>query len=287
MSARFGTGGNCKDFYDAGNKSSVQIFNWLSGHGLDLYEYQAGRGIKCSAATACSIKEEAQKYSIALTIHAPYYISLSSENEEKRHNSVSYILQSLKFANSVGAKKIVVHAGGVGKLTRSEALELSKLTLSNAAAAAYENKLDGIKIGLETMGKENQLGTLVEIVELCKLDKIFIPVIDFGHLYARSIGKNLLHINDYMRVFEFIEKELGTHTVKNLHCHFSKIEYTKKGEKNHLKLSDDGFGPDYEQFIEAIVKADISPDVICETAGTMTADAKTMKDRYALLYSAN
>ena len=280
MPARFGPGGNCEDFYAAGNKSTVQIFKWLSGLELELYEYQAGRGLSVSRATLRSFAEEARKYNITLSLHAPYYISISSEDEEKRRNSAGYILQSLRFANDLGAEKIIVHSGGLGKLSRPEAMELSKATLNKAVSAAYENKLDGIKIGIETMGKENQLGTPEEVIDLCKIDKIFIPVIDFGHLYARSLGRDMLREDDYMRLFALIEKELGADILNNLHCHFSKIEYTKKGERKHLKFSDDTFGPDYEPLIEAVIKAGISPDVICESAGTMTADAKIMRDRY-------
>ena len=282
MPARFGPGGNCEDFYAAGNKSTIQIFKWLSDRGLELYEYQAGRGFKGCHATLCSFAEEARKYNISISLHAPYFIAISSEDEEKRRNCVGYILQSLRFASDLGAEKIIIHSGGAGKQSRAEAMELSRRTLDEAVSAAYENNLDGIKIGIETMGKENQLGTPEEVIELCKMDKIFIPVIDFGHLYARSIGYDMLHEDDFARIFELIEKELGVDIVNNLHCHFSKIEYTKKGEKKHLKFADDGFGPDYVPFIEAIVKAGISPDVICESAGTMTMDAQTLKDRYRL-----
>jgi deoxyribonuclease-4 len=280
MSARFGPGGNCEAFYAAGNKSTAQVFEWLHTHGLQLYEYQGGRGVKCSAQTASAIAQQARQYGIALSVHAPYYISIASEDAQKRGNSVDYVLQSLTFAQSIGAAVIVCHAGGLGKQTRRQAMELSRQTLFAAACAAHEQGLAHIKIGIETMGKENQSGTLDEVLTLCKTDPIFAPVVDFGHLYARSLGKDMRTHDDYLRVFEQIEAQLGADALSRLHCHFSKIEYTQKGEKKHLKFSDFGFGPCYEIFIEAVIKAGISPDVICETAGTMTADAKAMDDLY-------
>jgi len=276
MAARFGPGGNCEGFYGAGNKSTAQIFKWLNEHGLELYEYQGGKGLRVSAATLNSFAAEAKNYNITVSVHAPYYIAISSEDEEKRGNSVKYILQSLKFAAELSANKIVVHAGGLGKMTRGEAMDVSKRTLADAAMAAYENKLEHIRIGIETMGKENMLGSVEEIIELCNVDKIFTPVIDFGHLYARSLGRDMVSVDDYLRVFERIG-------INNPHCHFSKIEYTAKGEKKHLTFADEGFGPDYETFLKAVVKAGVSPDVICESAGTMTADAVLMRGYYGKL----
>lgn len=280
MSARFGPGGNCEDFYAAGNDSSLQVFQWINEHGLDLYEYQGGNGLKIPVATLRSFAEQAEKNNVTVSLHAPYYIAISSEDKEKRQNSVNYILQSLRFAKNLGAGKIVIHSGGAGKSTRAEAMERAKKTLDESANAAYEKKLDGVKIGIETMGKENQLGTPEEVAELCKRDKIYIPVVDFGHLYTRSLGKDMRCADDFARIFEFIDKELGYDILHNLHCHFSKIEYTAKGEKKHLKFSSDDYGPDYVPFIEAVIKAGISPDVICESAGTMTEDSKTMKKYY-------
>ena len=112
----------------------------------------------------------------------------------------------------------------------------------------------GVLIGLETMGKQNQLGTLDEVIELCRIDSAFAPVVDFGHLNARDCGGVFASSDDYMRVFDKIDRKLGAEYAETLHCHFSKIEWTDKGEKKHLTFEDSVFGPDYEPFDEAIIK---------------------------------
>jgi deoxyribonuclease-4 len=130
------------------------------------------------------------------------------------------------------------------------------------------------------MGKINQLGTLDEVLELCRIDSAFVPVIDFGHMNARECGGVFKTSDDYMRVFDKIDRALGADVANNLHCHFSKIEWTGAGEKKHLTFADNIYGPDYEPLVEAIVKNSLTPTIISESAGTQSDDALTMKKYY-------
>ena len=134
-----------------------------------------------------------------------------------------------------------------------------------------------VRLGLETMGKLNQLGTLEEVIELCKLSPIFSPVVDFGHLNARALGGAFPDVDSYRRIFDTIATSLGDDFAKTLHCHFSKIAYTSAGEKKHLTFADTEFGPSFEPLAEAIVKEGVSPRIICESDGTQAEDALYMK----------
>jgi deoxyribonuclease-4 len=217
-----------------------------------------------------------------MSFHTPYFISLSGVEEEKRLKSIKYIADSLDAAKLLGAKTIVVHTGSAAKITREEAMRLCADTLVKTLSAVDTY---GIKIGLETMGKINQLGTLDEVLELCKIDSAFVPVVDFGHMNARELGGVFKTSDDYMRVFDKIDKALGAEVATNLHCHFSKIEWTGSGEKKHLTFEDSVYGPDYEPLIEAIVKNSLTPTIISESAGTQSDDALTMKKYYERLSS--
>ena len=86
--------------------------------------------------------------------------------------------------------------------------------------------------------------------------------------------------DDFLRVFDRIDRALGAEVAANLHCHFSKIEWTDKGEKRHLTFEDTVYGPNYEPFVEAIIKGGYTPTVICESAGTQSEDALAMKTYY-------
>ena len=272
--ATFGPGGNSESFYEAGNKATVDAPKWVREIGLDAYEFEAGNGLNAGEATLAKIGEAARANNILMSFHTPYFISLSGVEEEKRLKSIDYIKRSLRAAELLGADTIVVHSGSAAKITRAEAMALAGDTLRRTAEAVGETD---IHIGLETMGKINQLGTLDEVIELCRIAPVFYPVVDFGHMNARNIGGYFSDVDSYRAVFDKIGNELGDKYAYNLHCHFSKIEYTQAGEKRHLTFEDTVYGPDFEPLAEAIVKEGVAPRIICESAGTQAEDALYMK----------
>ena len=271
--ATFGPGGNSESFYAQGMKSTLQAPGWLEQMGLDAYEYQAGNGLRTGEATLRAIGEKAREHNILMSLHTPYFISLSGVEQEKRLKSLDYIRDSLAAAELLGADTIVVHSGSAAKISREEAMALARDTLERVADEMGDTP---IHIGLETMGKINQLGTLDEVLDLCKVAKCFYPVVDFGHLNARELGY-FTNADSYKLIFDRIGEVLGDTYAQDLHCHFSKIEYTKAGEKKHLTFDDTQYGPQFEPLAEVIVKYGLSPRIICESAGTMAEDALYMK----------
>ena len=276
---KFGPAGNSESFSKMGYKNSLDVPEYIVKMGLDCYEYQCGRGVNIGEEKARLLGEKAAKAGITLSLHAPYYISMSSTEGEKRDNSVNYILASARAVNAMGGDRIVVHTGSCGKISRSDALDLALDTMRKAIAALDGEGLSNIHICPETMGKVNQLGTLEEVLELCLLDERLIPCIDFGHLNARDMG-SLKYFSDYENIFLKIKDKLGTDRLKSFHSHFSKIEYTTGGEKRHLTFEDTVYGPDYQPVMELTCKYGCNPVFICESAGTQAEDAKKMKDYY-------
>ena len=278
--AIFGPGGNSESFYAAGNKSTTQAPAWLKGIGLDAYEYEAGNGLTAKAPSLSEVGRLARENGISMSFHAPYFISLSSTELDKRLKSIDYIATSLGAAELLGADTIVVHTGSAAKISREEALRFAADTVYKTLESLPDN---GVKIGLETMGKINQLGTLEEVIALCKMSDRLVPVVDFGHMNSRELGQRFKTEDDYRRVFSDIAEALSDDTARYLHCHFSRIEWTSGGEKRHLCFSDGTFGPDFEPLMEAIYKESLCPRIICESAGTMAEDALTMKKYYLSL----
>ncbi len=273
----FGPGGNSEAFYKAGKKATAQAPEWIKSIGLDAYEYEAGRGVNAGEAVLRKIGEQAAEHGILMSLHAPYFISLSSVEQEKREKSIDYISRSLKASELLGADTIVIHTGSAATISREEAMRLAADTLERNLEV---NGDTDIRMGLETMGKVNQLGTLDEVITLCKISPKYHPVVDFGHLNARHIGSHFPDCDSYRRVFDTIACGLGDEYAYNLHCHFSKIEYTSKGEKKHLTFADTVYGPDFEPLAEAIIKEGVCPRIICESDGTMSDDALAMKQMW-------
>ena len=275
MGAVFGPAGNSFSFK---NKKNLTLLSYLNSFKLKAYEYQCGLGVRITEEKAKIFGESLE--GILISVHAPYYISLSSVEEKKRNNSVEYILKTAKIAKVMGAKRIVVHSGSCRQISRETALELAKKTLKAAILELKKNSLLDILICPETMGKVNQLGTLEEVISLCKISENLIPCVDFGHLNARSFG-GIKNKESYLKILEKIENELGYERLKVFHSHFSKIEFTKPGgEKKHLTFKDTKFGPDFKPLAEIVAKKNISPVFICESAGTQAEDAQQMKKIY-------
>lgn len=251
----FGPGGNSESF--GRRKFPEELPDYLRPLGLNGYEIECGRGVRVSEKTYALLPGLARENQITLTLHSPYFISLSSENAETRLKSVSYLLESARAAQKLGARKIVVHSGSCAKMTRETALDLARDTLVRAQAALDENGLSEIILCPETMGKINQLGTLSEVLELCKTDERFLPCVDFGHLNARTLG-GIRTQADYAAILDEIEYKLGHERLKNMHVHFSKIQYTAGGEKCHLTFADEEYGPQYEPLMELFAKRGLS-----------------------------
>ena len=273
--ARFGPAGNCDDFAAAGYKHSADMPVYAASFGLNAYEYQCGRGVRLSDDTAAALRLNAEQNGVRLSLHAPYFISLASDDPQKRDNSIRYILDSADAVARLGGDRIVVHPGGLGGLSREGATALACDTLARAQHALDEAGLDFVHICPETMGKINQLGDLFEVMRFCAVDERFVPCIDFGHLNSRTHG-GLASRADYEAILDTLQNALGLERARQFHAHFSKIEYTDGGEKRHLTFADTLFGPDPAPLMQAIADRSWTPTFVCESAGTQTRDAKTL-----------
>ncbi len=275
----FGPGGNCEWFKAEGNKNSAQMPAFLKKIGLTAYEVECGRGVRMNDQVAKELRAEAERCGITLSIHAPYYISMSSLEEEKRDGSIRYLMESAALAKKIGAKRIIFHSGSCAKLSREEALRLASDTLRKAVDAFDHEGYGDLILCPETMGKINQLGSLEEVMALCQIDERILPTIDFGHLNAREQGL-FYTAADYERVLQTMEDALGAERSKRFHAHFSKIEYTTGGEKRHLTFEDQQYGPGFEPLAEVLVRRGAEPTIICESAGTQSKDALAMQELY-------
>ena len=220
---------------------------------------------------------------IVLSVHAPYYISMSSLEEDKRLNSVNYLLQSCALVKALGGRRVIFHAGSCGKQSREAALEKALDTMRRAVQAVDEAGYGDCILCPETMGKVNQLGTLDEVLALCSVDERIIPCVDFGHLYARSQGTELNDETapaDYAAILDAIAAALPGERAKKFHAHFSRIAYTKGGEKCHLTFADTEFGPPPAPLMQLLKTRGLAPTIICESAGTQAEDAAALKKLY-------
>jgi deoxyribonuclease IV len=271
VDVRFGPAGRPINY--SGNAKDACTY--IRAEGLEAYEYQATYGVKISEASAMDLKKNSEDEDVLVSMHAPYYINLSSNKDDVVDRSIQRLVQSAKASEWMGAYRTVFHPGFYTTYSSEEAMKKCKDAIKQIL-----EKLEGLDVknfcfAPETTGKRSQLGNLEEIIEICNSFDHFEPTVDFAHLHARS-GGNIKTREDYGKIFQKLENELG---LKSLHCHFTHIEYTNAGERKHHILSDENYGPPLIPFIEEIIECGWDITVICESP-VIDQDALLMKDIY-------
>ena len=216
---KFGPSGNSESFIAEKHKSTVEAAAWCKARGLDWYEYSFGRGVNLGDEKAKEIGEAFKSCDIGLSAHAPYFINLANEDDEKASNSFNYILDSARACRIMQGDRVVFHPASQGKLTREKAVSLTIDRMKILRDLILKNSFEDMKFCPETMGKLGQIGTIEEITEFCKLADFFVPTVDFGHVNAREQG-SLKTVADYKSRLEYMIGELGYEKMKNFHVHF-------------------------------------------------------------------
>ncbi|MBU2633645.1 MAG: TIM barrel protein [Nanoarchaeota archaeon] len=200
---------------------------------LTAAEIEFTHSIYLSNSDAKKIGDLAKKLNISLSVHAPYYINLSSTDKEKIEASKKRILKSCERANYLNAKYVVFHPGFYQNQDKELVYQLIKKGILE-----LQGKIKNVKLAPETTGKHNVFGSLDEILRLVKETKCHF-CIDFAHLYSRNNGKL-----NYNEIFKKIKH------FKEIHAHFSGIEYNSKGEVRHEKVNINEF----KKLLKAIPK---------------------------------
>ena len=276
---RFGPAGNSNRFYDEGYKSSVDTPAWLRAQGLNAYEYSAGHGVRLSEKLAREIGQAGRENNVAISFHAPYYINCCSRDSATDEKAVNYLLESARAVDWLGGNRVVFHVGSGSKMNRAQAFDNAARLLADIRARLDRAGLSHIHLCPETMGRLSQVGTLDEILALCRNDERMIPTLDFGHLHAAEQGA-MRSAEDFDRVLQTCVDALGEGRMRNFHSHFSRIAYTAKGEKQHRTFADTDFGPDFAHLVPVLIARRLAPVMICESKGMQADDALAMKRMY-------
>ena len=279
MTPRFGPAGISDSFAAQGYKTSLDIPAYTAGMGLDAFEYQCGHGVRLAEDKARQMAALAAEKGVVFSVHAPYYISMSSLDEEKRLGSIRYLLQSAQLCRALGGRRIIFHPGSCGKQSRAAALEKVLDTLRRGVEALDEAGYGDMTLCPETLGKIGQLGDLDEVLALCGVDERIVPCIDFGHLNARTLG-GIRSKADYAAILDRMGEALGDERARKFHVHFSRIEFSAGGEKRHWTFAETQFGPEPAPLMELLAERRLAPVVICESAGTQAEDARTLGQIY-------
>lgn len=244
--------------------STVEGVKRVAELGLDAMEIEFVRGVHMKNDLAKEAGEVAKDLGILLSIHAPYYINLC--NPEKSEASKKRILDSCERAHYMGAWIVVFHPGYYGGLPKGEAFK-RVLKACEEMNDVIEKKGWDVKLGLETTGKVSQFGTLEEEIEIHRKIKSCVPVVDWAHIYARNAGR--IDFKDVIGKMESLH-------LPRYHTHFSNIEYTVKGERNHLTLGH--HKPDFKELAKALLESKIKEITLISESPILEKDSLRMKD---------
>lgn len=206
------------------------------------------------------IRETAEELDMTLTVHAPYYINLNSPEPEKLAASKKRILTALAMSEIAGVRSVCVHAAfylGMEPTKAYENVRRSVDDIMKQKSALFPH----VNLGLETMGKQTQFGTLEEVLRISKEFDLY-PVVDPAHLHARYNGA-IYSSKEWHEMFDLYAEFLGKKSLQCVHMHYSGIAYGPKGEKHHLPLQESD--AKWEEFLGVLKERNIRGTVVCES----------------------
>jgi len=265
---------------------TVEIPFFLKSLGLDAFEYQAVRGVRISKEDAEQLGINARRSGVLVSLHGPYYINFSSQKKDVITKSIDRLNKAVKAASYMGAYVVVFHPGYYGSLKPEEATKMVIDCLIKVREFMEREGIKNVWLGPETTGKTSQVGSVDEIITICREVGKARPVVDWAHIYARSKGSYITSINHVIEVIDKIEKELGREVLNPLHCHFSKISYGKGGEREHVILADEAHGPDFRMVCKGLLEVGVDTVIISESP-ILEKDALVMKRIYEELVGAH
>lgn len=277
MSIRFGTVGAPKGTPKSGTPAAIAYIREL---GMDAFEIAWVRSVRVSDEACATIKQAAAEHDVRLSVHAPYFINLNSQDAELMRKSDERLLAAARKGYLAGATDIVFHPGSYHNQPPEQVYERAKEKLVEINGILAE---EGVEVTLrpETMGKAAMFGSLEEVVQLTKELDFVGPCIDVAHLHARNGDGSFNSYDEYATMFRYVQKELGKRKgLYNMHFHISGIDYGPKGEKKHLVLEEADL--EWEGFIQAMVDFGVRGVMVAESPN-LEEDALIVQRKYQSL----
>ena len=260
-------------------QSVTEVPEYLHNEGLDSFEYQMvrwGPKPQIRQEMAETLGKNAAEQDVWMTAHGSYFINLTSPNKEILEASKRRLLACVTGANWMRAHIVVFHPGSYAGRPPREVLEICAKAMGEVVETMRSLGITKVHLAPEVMGKSSQFGSVEEVLALCERVELTEPNVDWAHLHARDGGR-FKTIDDMRKVMDQIEKRMGTNALKNLHCHYSHIEFTDKGERRHHNLDRTEYGPDFNLLAKLIAERDLKPVIACETPN-LDADAVKLRD---------
>ena len=224
--------------------------------GLNSLECEFVRKVYLTEKTAPEIGDKAKELGISLTSHASYAINLCSNAKKVVEASKGMIIDTLKISEIIGAGCVATHIAYYSGLKPEQAIDTLKVNIGDMFDKTRQMGIKNVKLGIETMAKESQFGSLDEVISLCKQVKGIVPYIDWCHIFVRNNGE--IH---YSEIFE----KLKVLKLDHIYSHFSNSKYnvnTKKFVDVHVPIDS---RPPFEPLAKEILERKLNVTIISES----------------------
>ena len=245
----------------------------INALGLSALELGWVQSVRVSEGTCQVIRSKSKELDVAISVHAPYFINLNASDEEWV-NSRKRLMDAAYYGNLAGATDIVFHPGSYFNSPPEEVLPL---VIDRLQECVNSIRTSGNLVTLrpETMGKSAMLGSFSDTIAMSAAIPGVLPCLDFAHLHARTgIGK-MNSFEEWDELLHAYAHSLGNQALENLHIHLSGIEYSTKGERNHLPLRDSDL--DLKCLFKALYLNNCQGRILCESP-ILEDDALYMRD---------
>lgn len=256
---RFGTGGVP---ISAVSRSTLDGIARIAELGLDNMEVEFVHGVKMKEETATEVRELARSLDVRLSAHGPYYVNLASLEPPKIGASRSYVVGTAKACMWMGADRCTFHPAFYQKRESTEVYPIVREQLGKIQEELRNKNITGVSIRPELTGKGSQFGTLEELIGLAKEVENTSLCIDFAHAHARTGGANNSY-NEFCDMLHAVQAGLGPEAIEDLYIHVSGIEYSEKGERNHLPFAEADLK--WQELLQALKDFDARGLVVCES----------------------
>jgi len=277
-------------------KNRMNIFEWLRSLDLNAFEAMMTYGPRTPAQSCLAMKNLSEEFDIKISVHAAYYIVLTSSEKDKVARSMDMLKRTFELADIMGANTVVLHPGSLYKKASEEVTEILGNNVSD-----FFNQIGKTNVGLflETAGKKAQFGSVEEILSVTSVVEGAYPCIDFGHVHARS-GGGLKDDRAIDKVFLTLSENNVFNEGNRAHFHYTPIHYGMKGEIQHRKIDDvysreeaitssdmnqtgQLYSPRYDRIIENLAKLSLPVTIISETHHSQEKGAMAMMTYYKQL----
>ena len=254
---------------------SVGAVEHIAALGLQALELGWVRSVRISEDSCVQIKNTAQSKNISISVHAPYFINLNADDEEWP-KSRKRLMDAAIFGNLAGATDIIFHPGSYFSLPPEAVLPIAIERLAGCVKELRENG-NTVVLRPETMGKSAMLGSFNDTLEMSAAIPGVEPCIDFAHLHARNGDGSMNSYEEWTDILNDYANKLGPSALHRLHIHMSGIEYSEKGERNHLPIRESDF--DLNALLRALKSAGCRGRILCESP-MMEEDALYMQEEW-------